>query len=348
VCGGDSIESVKQQVEDIHGVPSTHQRLIFASKQLEEGRVLSDYNIQNAATLHLNLRLMGGIDFQNRAGVKFGGGGVASEQQQSIDRRERLRKLALETIDLSKDPYFMRNHLGTYECKLCLTLHNNEGNYLAHTQGKRHQQNLQRRAAKAAADAPVAPNLNVQKVEPRRTIKIGRPGYKVTKQRDPSTKAKCLMFEIEYPEIEPGMQPRHRFMSAYEQRIEAPDKNYQYLLFAAEVRIIESVFSLLAPSCIPIYHRASPFVLTSLRITTNPSTHSCIRIFTSQPYETIGFKIPNRDVDKSDGRFFSNWDKDGHVFTLQLYFKNEDESGKNGALPPPPSKPRIQWHGHPA
>lgn len=39
----------------------------------------------------------------------------------------------------------MRNHLGSYECKLCLTLHNNEGNYLAHTQGKRHQTNLARR-----------------------------------------------------------------------------------------------------------------------------------------------------------------------------------------------------------
>jgi splicing factor 3A subunit 2 len=35
-----------------------------------------------------------------------------------VDRRERLRKLALETIDLSKDPYFMKNHLGSYECKL--------------------------------------------------------------------------------------------------------------------------------------------------------------------------------------------------------------------------------------
>jgi hypothetical protein len=74
VCGTDSIESVKHQVECLHGIPSTHQRLIFASKQLEEGRVLSDYNIENAATLHLNLRIMGGIDFQNRAGVKFGGG----------------------------------------------------------------------------------------------------------------------------------------------------------------------------------------------------------------------------------------------------------------------------------
>lgn len=80
-----------------------------------------------------------------------------SEGQAAIDRRERLRKLAQETVDLNKDPYFMRNHLGKYECKLCLTLHNNEGNYLAHTQGKRHQQNLARRAAMEAKNALVKP-----------------------------------------------------------------------------------------------------------------------------------------------------------------------------------------------
>lgn len=44
---------------------------------------------------------------------------------------------------------------GTYECKLCLTLHNNEGSYLAHTQGKKHQSNLARRAAKDAKDSPI-------------------------------------------------------------------------------------------------------------------------------------------------------------------------------------------------
>ena len=63
---------------------------------------------------------------------------MAAIPLQAIDRRERLRRLALETIDLSKDPYFMRNHLGQYECRLCLTLHNNEGNYLAHTQVSLH------------------------------------------------------------------------------------------------------------------------------------------------------------------------------------------------------------------
>lgn len=42
------------------------------------------------------------------------------------------------------------------------------------------------------------------------------------------------LFEVEYPEIEEDCLPRHRFMSAYEQKVEAPEPNFQYLLFAAE------------------------------------------------------------------------------------------------------------------
>lgn len=57
----------------------------------------------------------------------------------------------------------------SYECKLCLTLHNNEGNYLAHTQGKRHQTNLAKRAAREAKDAPAQPQPNKRKVNPRKT-----------------------------------------------------------------------------------------------------------------------------------------------------------------------------------
>jgi splicing factor 3A subunit 2 len=167
-------------------------------------------------------------------GAKAGSGGVASSTQAKVDRRERLRQLALQTVDLMKDPYFMKNHLGSYECKLCLTLHNNEGNYLAHTQGKRHQQNLARRAAKDAMNNPVLPQANRSLIKPRKTVKIGRPGYRVTKQMDPETQQRSLLFEIDYPEIEEGLQPRHRFMSAYEQRVETPDRDWQYVLFAAE------------------------------------------------------------------------------------------------------------------
>ncbi|CAN1353534.1 Splicing factor 3A subunit 2 [Linum perenne] len=173
-------------------------------------------------------------------GSKPGSGGAASSQNEAIDRRERLRRLALETIDLAKDPYFMRNHLGSYECKLCLTLHNNEGNYLAHTQGKRHQTNLAKRAAREDTFTAHFENRsfdllsNVQLPWIHFAVKIGRPGYRVTKQFDPETKQRSLLFQIEYPEIEDNTKPRHRFMSSYEQKVQSYDKSYQYLLFAAD------------------------------------------------------------------------------------------------------------------
>ena len=225
------------------------------------------------------------MDFQNRVGSKTGGGGVASYSESNRDRRERLAALAAETIDLAKDPYFMRNHLGTYECKLCLTLHNNEASYLAHTQGKKHQSNLARRAAKEAKDTPVQPALEKPRVDIKKFVKIGRPGYRVTKQRDPESGQQSLMFEIDYPEIADGVVPRHRFMSAYEQKIEPPDRKWQYLLFAAE------------------------------------------------PYETIAFKVPSREVDKSETKFWSLWNKDTKEFFSQFAFKNPQE-GRRG--PPPP------------
>ncbi|KAI3472024.1 hypothetical protein Pfo_028712 [Paulownia fortunei] len=241
-------------------------------------------------------------------GSKPGSGGAASAQNEAIDRRERLRRLALETIDLAKDPYFMRNHLGSYECKLCLTLHNNEGNYLAHTQGKRHQTNLAKRAAREAKEAPAQPQPHKRKIALKKIVKIGRPGYRVTKQFDPETKQRSLLFQIEYPEIEDNTKPRHRFMSSFEQKIQPFDKRYQYLLFAAE------------------------------------------------PYEIIAFKVPSTEIDKSTPKFFSHWDPDSKMFTLQLYFKTKPpEANKpqpapaaNGTaapgapprpLPPPPQAP---------
>lgn len=69
-------------------------------------------------------------------------------------------------------------------------------------------------------------------------------------------------------------------MSSFEQKVEAADKSYQYLLFAAE------------------------------------------------PYEVIAFKIPNSDIDRGENKFFTYWDEDSKIFSLQLHFKHGNPSGE--------------------
>jgi len=231
------------------------------------------------------------MDFQNRVGSKFGGGGVAGAAEANVDRRERLRKLALETIDLAKDPYILRNHLGSLECRLCLTLHTNEGSYLAHTQGKKHQTNLARRAAKDNKDAQLLIAPAPSNVRTKVFLKIGRPGYRVTKIRErieydhlgqrltpgDTPPREGLMVQVHLPQIKDGVLPRRRFMSAWEQRKEPANRSYQYLIVAAE------------------------------------------------PYETIAFRIPSREIEDEaedkTGWNWSHWDPDTKQFSFQFMFR---------------------------
>lgn len=168
-----------------------------------------------------------------------------------------LRQLVLALAEQSarQDPYILRNHLGSLECRLCLTLHTNEGSYLAHTQGKKHQTNLARRAAKDMKETQLmiapAPAANVQR---KQFVKIGRPGYRVTKIREKieydalgnvvpagspqavtMSSREGMMVCVHLPHIKEGVLPRKRFMSAWEQKKEPPNRAFQYLIVSNRV-----------------------------------------------------------------------------------------------------------------
>ena len=229
---------------------------------------------------------------------KIGTGGYSSISMINLERRDRLRKIASETTDLMKDPYFYRNHMGIYECKLCLTIHNNEGSYLAHTQSKKHQTNLNKRKVIEAKH-----NLLIQEIKNEQKekmenlkikyIKIGRPAYRIMKEKDFMSHKRKIKFEIDYPLIKENITPQFRIMSELEVNTQKNGNNenddINNDINDEEKNKIENK-----------YHYV---------------------VFAAEPYENIAVRIPNMPLDYNTEKHFSYWDDGKKIFYLTLNYK---------------------------
>jgi len=97
-----------------------------------------------------------------------------------------------------------------------------------------------RRAARDAKDstqyqqALITAQQQAMAVPLKQFVKIGSPGYDVTKVKDPFTGQLGLYFRIQYPRIKPDVVPVYRLMSSFEQKVEQADRNYQYLIVSAD------------------------------------------------------------------------------------------------------------------
>ncbi|OBA22785.1 hypothetical protein METBIDRAFT_9143 [Metschnikowia bicuspidata var. bicuspidata NRRL YB-4993] len=245
------------------------------------------------------------MDYSDRVNSKKGAGALADKHESNVHTKRRIKELlTTQVLDLDRDPYVFRNHLGVLECRLCLTTHTNEASYISHLGGKKHGLNLERRRI-LDEKYNKAPGQNtgvsMTNVEKRHWKPIGRPSVKVTKIRLPKLLRMGMLVQAQFPQIS-VKEPFFRFMSYFEmsQKNQGASKDF----LSKEKTDYEEDEDV------------------------DPSKWQYL-VLSAEPYENVAISFPGaKQVDTPPGdemsqNYWWHWDPDSREFFLQVLFKDE-------------------------
>nr|BAS01514.1 mRNA splicing factor 3A subunit 2 [Lotharella vacuolata] len=150
--------------------------------------------------------------------------------------KQKFTQSALDNLDFSNDPYYIREYNNNIKCKLCLTTHRSDSGYLAHTQGKRHLTNIVKRKS-----TQLGKNYSIftEKEDTSSNKKTSifnlyidyiYPGFTILKSMDRSNGNKVLFLELRFNYIAKNAIPDYKIISTFEQKIEEKNNNYKFLL----------------------------------------------------------------------------------------------------------------------